>query len=155
MLTMTALPVFTHNPIVLHKFGTSQKSFRFLLYLNKDDHSSPGLKAMGFSGHFNNDGLRPIHIASAVGHIDIAQWLITRDANIKAQDHRGWQPIHFAASEGHTSMIEWLFLNKANIHAQTHAGETAMVLATKAGKKDSITFLNNPRTLDAYLKDEL
>ena len=58
----------------------------------------------------------PLHIASGVGHCDIAKVLIQYGAMVNAQDKHGNTPLHKAARRGHLNMVMLLLRNGADVN---------------------------------------
>lgn len=45
----------------------------------------------------NNEGVTPLHIASANGYQTVVEYLLNQHVSINLQDSDGWTPIHAAA----------------------------------------------------------
>ena len=60
-------------------------------------------------GYFNIDDSMS-SLASFKGHLDIAQLLVKRGANIEEVDECGWKPLHWAAIMGHLEIVK-LYIN--------------------------------------------
>ena len=52
-------------------------------------------------------GTQAIHSASAAGHIEVVQWLVSRGAAVGACDNNGVQAIHNASNGGHMEVVQW------------------------------------------------
>ena len=69
------------------------------------------LRAEGASIHAEDEQqLMPLHICSQLGHIDIAQWLLSEGASIDAGAN-GQVAMHFACVHGELEMANWLLAN--------------------------------------------
>ena len=52
--------------------------------------------------------MQPIHVATVSGHLEVVQWLHSKDAALHARAFDGLQPIHFACTQGRLEVMEWL-----------------------------------------------
>ncbi|KAL7203935.1 hypothetical protein ACSBR2_017069 [Camellia fascicularis] len=86
-----------------------------------------------FSQELNEDGLSPLHIASANGHVEIVKELLKADHKlclVKGRERR--IPLHYATIKGRVDVIRELILCSANsIVDGTARGETVLHLAVK------------------------
>ncbi|KAL7233765.1 hypothetical protein ACSBR1_017386 [Camellia fascicularis] len=86
-----------------------------------------------FSQELNEDGLSPLHIASANGHVEIVKELLKADHKlclVKGRERR--IPLHYAAIKGRVNVIRELILASANsVVDMTARGETVLHLAVK------------------------
>lgn len=53
-------------------------------------------------------GATPLHMAAALGEVDVARLLLNRGADPDALSTDGHAPLHYAAGRGHSAMIELL-----------------------------------------------
>ncbi|KAL7233764.1 hypothetical protein ACSBR1_017385 [Camellia fascicularis] len=86
-----------------------------------------------FSQELNEDGLSPLHIASANGHVEIVKELLKADHKlclVKGRERR--IPLHYAAIKGRVNVIRELILASADsVVDMTARGETVLHLAVK------------------------
>ena len=54
------------------------------------------------------DGWTPLHWASAVGHVGLAQLLVEHGAEVAALDSKRRTPLHLAYEEGHVELAQLL-----------------------------------------------
>lgn len=62
----------------------------------------------------NNDGDRPLLVASKKGNEALVKLLIKSGANVNLANNDGWTPLIYAAHKGHTSVCECLINGGAN-----------------------------------------
>lgn len=84
----------------------------------------------------NNEGFRPLDIASAFGHVEIVKELITSSYTTtticRLKGKEGRTCIHYAAMNGKLEVIdELLSFSKESVEDLTALGETALHLALK------------------------
>ena len=88
-------------------------------------------------------GTTPLHIATHLGHKEIAELLIAKGADVNAKDDSGWTPLAFAAERSHKEIVELLIAEGADVNAEhsggttpldTAIGETADLLRKHGGK---------------------
>jgi ankyrin repeat protein len=72
----------------------------------------------------------PLHVASRLGHADVAQVLLEYEADINAQDSFKWAPLHSAATEGHPKVVQLLLERGAALDKQTGYMDTPLSLAS-------------------------
>ena len=70
-----------------------------------------------------------LHLAVREGHVDIAQVLIDRGAQVDVLDPDDFTPLHNAAWNGNLEMTELLLAAGADINASTYDGDTPLKLA--------------------------
>ncbi len=63
-------------------------------------------------------GWLPLHIAALGDHVDMAEVLLERGADLNAANGAGMNPLHIAAAEGHVAMLRWLLVRGANAVAK-------------------------------------
>ncbi len=86
----------------------------------------------------------PLHKAARYGHLDIAQLLIQRGADVRVQNDMGITPLHKAAFWGHQAVAELLLDVGADPNARDQIGETPMKKAVE-GKHPRIVELLKSR----------
>ena len=69
-------------------------------------------------------------------HLPIVEYLISKGANINAQDKNGWTPLHHvsvsSSLNGRTDIVTYLLYKGANKKAENLWGEKPYILASNA-----------------------
>jgi len=103
--------------------------------------------------HMHTDTL--LRYAVEKGHLDIVKFLVSKGANIYAQDnralHRASEPLRIAAEKGYLEIVQYLVSVGANIHAHN---DRALISAAKHGQLSVIQYLVNPYGLNNYLNKQ-
>jgi len=83
------------------------------------------------------DGGTPLHRA-AIYNPDVAvfEYLISKNADAKVEDHAGNTPLHCAAKHNSEAVLQYLIPRAANINAKNKAGMTPFDIANTAEKKE-------------------
>jgi hypothetical protein len=89
----------------------------------------------------DKDGARPLHRATAGGHLDTARFLIESKANVNAKKSDGVTPLHIAASLGKKQLAELLISKGAKVNSKDARGRTPLSLAQEKGWKEAAEFL--------------
>lgn len=89
-------------------------------------------------GHQN---ATPLHWAAAKGHNEIADFLISKKANLEAKDRYGFTPLLTAAQNGQKEVVELLLRHKANIEAKENTGKTSLHWAASFNHKAVVEVL--------------
>ncbi|EGG16843.1 ankyrin repeat-containing protein [Cavenderia fasciculata] len=63
-------------------------------------------------------GTTPLHIAAARGHKQALELLVSRGADVNAQDNRGIAPLHSLVTNRYDVLALWMIRHGANIHLQ-------------------------------------
>jgi cytohesin len=68
----------------------------------------------------NEDGVTPLYGAAMFGHKEIAELMISNDADVNAKTDDGLErtPLHIAAANGYKEIVELLIHNGADVNAQ-------------------------------------
>lgn len=69
-----------------------------------------------------------LHKCCFEGDLRVAQWLISKGANVNAADVDGCTPLLTAVKMGRDSIVELLIANRADVHAKDTAGNTGVHL---------------------------
>lgn len=77
----------------------------------------------------NANGMTPLLIASAAGHIGTMKVLLDAGANVAVHDNVGMTPLLFAALEGRLEAVKLLLDHGASLGESTKGGWTPMLLA--------------------------
>jgi ankyrin repeat protein len=59
----------------------------------------------------NKEGFTALHYAASYGYLEIAELLLTKNADVNAKTSKGDTPLHYAASYGHKDIAELLLSN--------------------------------------------
>lgn len=89
----------------------------------------------------DDEGDTPLHCAAFAGHIELAELLIAKGADVNARDHDGYTPLHAAVQNDHKEMVALLVAKNANADVKDKRGETPMDLASPDGRKELATLL--------------
>jgi ankyrin repeat protein len=84
----------------------------------------------------NLHGRRPLHQAAQNGHAGVVRLLISKGADVLAEDNEGRTPLRLAVENGHTTVVRQLLdlkklLHPANQLEMVHLWATARSLARK------------------------
>ena len=71
-------------------------------------------------------GPTPLQFAAGYGHKEVAELLIAKGANVKANNNNGFTALHLAASEGHKEVVELLIANGADVNTKDDKGRTPL-----------------------------
>ncbi|GLH04765.1 Ankyrin repeat and KH domain-containing protein mask [Gryllus bimaculatus] len=122
----------------------SRKSFEDLIHFCKMKEESTVLQLLD-EGVFINDsdenGITPLHVASAVGAQNIVKVLVLKGADIDKSTNLGWTPIMYSARNGHSKCIQQLIALGANVHHVNKFGVSVFSMATASGNKEIIEIL--------------
>jgi len=75
--------------------------------------------------------------ASFYNSIEILEWLLSQNADVNAQDKKGYTALHFSVQEANLTVTEQLLKNGANVNIQDIHGNTPSSVAVtnwKGGK---------------------
>uniref|UniRef100_A0A0G4IDX2 Uncharacterized protein n=1 Tax=Chromera velia CCMP2878 TaxID=1169474 RepID=A0A0G4IDX2_9ALVE len=86
-------------------------------------------------------GRTALHLACCKRSPEIANFLISRGANVKAEDSKKYTPLHIAASEGLTDVIVSLLSHGADVNAKSTPGDTALHRASYKGQRGAAELL--------------
>lgn len=78
-------------------------------------------------------GNTPLYIASAYGHLQMAQLLITNGAEIDKADINDWTPLITASRQDHLEVVKLLIEHQADVHLKDEECKTALDHARKYG----------------------
>ncbi|MSR64427.1 MAG: hypothetical protein EXS18_01445 [Verrucomicrobiae bacterium] len=70
----------------------------------------------------------PLHFATEKGHLDVAELLLKKGADINAQDYMGMTPLHWAVDRQQKDVVEFLIANKAQLDVTNEKGDTPLQL---------------------------
>jgi ankyrin repeat protein len=87
------------------------------------------------------DGWTLLHHAAAAGQYKIADFLISKKADINAQTIKGETPLHLAVSWGRNRIIKMLIMNGADVNVRDKYGNTPLNIAKTSGNRETIKLL--------------
>lgn len=89
------------------------------------------------------DGFTPLALASFFGHVELAEWLINRGANLDlaAKNQMQVAPIHAAAGGKNLEIVRALVEAGADVNARQHGGFTALHAAAQDGNEAMTAYL--------------
>ena len=94
----------------------------------------------------DNDGKTLLHKV-AKRDVAVAKFLISRGANVNAENEKGWTPLHSVAAEttptnrGDVAVVKLLVSAGANMNAKTNDGMTPLHMAANSGDIAVVKFL--------------
>lgn len=86
----------------------------------------------GAVGARHSHGRTLLHLAAAVGHVDLLQWLLAQpgaDVDVRTADEAGATPLHVAAEHGVGHPVRVLVAHGADVHARDRDGRTPLHVA--------------------------
>jgi ankyrin repeat protein len=98
---------------------------------------------------YENDNT-PLHSASIVGEVGIAELLIKNGSNVNATTKNGYNPLMVACIRNDRALVELLLKNKADVNQKSKNGWTSLILASGNISLDSIFFQNNTMGLKIF-----
>ena len=90
----------------------------------------------------DGNGATPLHFAVAGGHKAVAEFLLSKKADVNAKKKDGVTPLHVAASLGRLEIAKLLLAKGANKDAADSKGRTPLTLAEEKGNVDMIDLLS-------------
>ena len=111
---------------------TNNKDFNPLIFaaLKQNNYATTKLleKCPDLVNKTKKDGSTALHVAAINDHREVAETLITKDADVDQKDNNGHTPIHLACHEGYFEMVELLIKNEAEVNEQDDNGLTPLHL---------------------------
>jgi ankyrin repeat protein len=89
----------------------------------------------------SGDGGTALIIASGKNHLDVANLLVSRGANVNLSNQNGWTPLMAAVSRGSYPIAIFLLEKGADPNSKHIYGWTALKLASQKGKDDIVGLL--------------
>ncbi|KAJ6662578.1 hypothetical protein lerEdw1_011715 [Lerista edwardsae] len=72
-----------------------------------------------------------LHIAAALGHMEVIDYLISKGAKLDIKDKKGRTPLHRAAEKGHVNAVKVLLQAGASMYNLDQEGKTPLHLASQ------------------------
>ena len=82
-----------------------------------------------------------LHLAAAVGDVNLVKELLEKGANPNAKDRFNQTPLHFAARHGHVEVVKLLLEYKADPNAKDKDSVTPLHAAASNGRVDVVKLL--------------
>lgn len=76
----------------------------------------------------NDDGITPLQIAAAYGHVDIIEFLCKNGASVDKGSNLGWTPLMHASRNGHVSVVSILLAQKTDVNKCNKIGKVTRLL---------------------------
>lgn len=92
---------------------------------------------------YAEDGFTPLGLACYFGHLEIAQYLVLKGADVNMASNNGFRvyPLHSAAAGNFTQIARMLIENNAFVNVKQQAGVTALHSAAQNGNIDLLILL--------------
>ena len=84
----------------------------------------------------DKDGWAPLHYAATSGHLDIVEYLISKEVDIDAQSPSNTTPLMMAARYGHIKVVKYLLDNQADLSLHNTQNLTAIDFAYLYNQKE-------------------
>ncbi len=102
-----------------------------------------------------DDGQTPLHFAAIYGHDAITEYLLEKNASVKAKDILGSTPLHEAVRYGHTKIVSMLLDKGSDPNSQDSLGKTPLLLVIPKESRIEISSMlithgANPNAKDMY-----
>lgn len=111
------------------------------------------LVTLGASVNLEGDGVTPLMIAVRNGHAEMAEYLISKGADIEKKSDLGWQSaLHYAVAGGSSACVELLLKYGAKVDPKNDNLETPLMVAASVGQGLLIDILV-AATANLYTKD--
>ena len=92
--------------------------------------------------NFESSGkMTPLHTAMAYGRVEMVESLLSRKADIHAQNSLGFTPLVSAVHNGHEQCVQLGLLAGSNKLIKTFKGETAVEIAKEKGFMNILNLL--------------
>ena len=125
----------------LHKLCQEGKVKKVQEYVCKLDKPLLEAKLANHKGVF---GYTPLHEATANGHSDILDYLLSRQGGtVNCRANSGYTPLHLAASSGHVECVKVLLKHNADITVKDEFGKTPKQTAELSSKGSIVRLLRS------------
>jgi ankyrin repeat protein len=82
-----------------------------------------------------------LHEAALKGHLKMAEFLLSKGADVNAKTKKGATALHHAAYQGHLEMVQYLVSRGADVNVRDQGGDSPLTWAEMAGHDDVAAFL--------------
>ncbi|MGV8120037.1 MAG: ankyrin repeat domain-containing protein [Candidatus Xenobiia bacterium LiM19] len=89
----------------------------------------------------NDKGWLPLHTAAYHGHLQIAELLISKGADVQARRSEGWTPLHLAALHGHSDIAGLFLKYDANPDIRKDDLSTPLHMGAQGGHREVVELL--------------
>ena len=90
----------------------------------------------------DNNGITPLHIAAAKGHVDVYKQIIQCIDVINPRDsNNGWTPLHFASYHGHLELCEFIIEKVDDLNPYDNEGKTPIYFANERNHRAIVSLL--------------
>uniref|UniRef100_A0A0G4IE27 Uncharacterized protein n=1 Tax=Chromera velia CCMP2878 TaxID=1169474 RepID=A0A0G4IE27_9ALVE len=89
----------------------------------------------------DENGDTPLHLTCRLPSVPIAQFLVSRGANVNAESLGKRRPLHVAARTSTPKLLEILLSSGAEVDAKATGGSTALHKAADAGRRENVQTL--------------
>jgi ankyrin repeat domain-containing protein 27 len=89
----------------------------------------------------NNKGLTALHMASKLGRLQIAEFLLEIGSQVTSKDMHGNTPLHYTALGGHQQLMLLLLNSRASPNCMDNNGNTPLHLAAQNGHETCVKAL--------------
>jgi hypothetical protein len=86
------------------------------------------------NGGDNLKNYTALHYAALYNHCRLLKYLLSRRADVSAQDNEGNFPIHIAAANGCSEAVKLLLIHRAEVNSMNHYWQTPLHLAARGTK---------------------
>jgi hypothetical protein len=84
----------------------------------------------------DKDGWTPLHYAATAGHLDVVEYLISKEVDIDAHNPSDTTPLMMAARYGHIKVVKYLLDNEADLSLHNKQNLTAIDFAYLNNQKE-------------------
>ena len=95
----------------------------------------------GVDVNASGNGQSPLHLAAIMGHVEVAELLIARGADLEGTDKHGNTPLHYTAHRGSKETAKLLITKGADLNVKRDDGNTPLDNATQYKHTEIIDLL--------------
>ena len=109
--------------------------------LDEGNHDVNGLNRWQTDMDLNGWQRTPLHAAALQDRLKLAEFLISKGANVNALTKYKDSPLHFAVTQGDLKMVRLLVKSGARTDIENDDGDTPVVIAEKRGDEEMVSEL--------------